>query len=114
MKLVSRYTLRQIGVPALLAAVVIGFFIVGGTVRNQMGELIELIPADQVRVLDVSRISFYALPTLAGYIIPITFLMGIMFAFSRMAQHSEMTAMKAAGIPLVGTEPVTTAMLIAA
>ena len=100
MKLVSRYTLRQIGVPALLAAVVIGFFIVGGTVRNQMGELIELIPADQVRVLDVSRISFYALPTLAGYIIPITFLMGIMFAFSRMAQHSEMIAMKAAGIPL--------------
>ena len=100
MKLISRYTLRQIGVPALLAAGVIGFFIVGGTVRNQMGELIKLIPADQVRVFDVSRISFYALPTLAGYIIPITFLMGIMFAFSRMAQYSEIVAMKAAGIPL--------------
>jgi lipopolysaccharide export system permease protein len=99
-KLISRYTLRQIGVPALLAAGVIGFFIVGGTVRNQMAELIKLIPADQVRVLDVSRISFYALPTLAGYIIPITFLLGIMFAFSRMAQHSEIIAMKAAGIPL--------------
>ncbi len=100
MKLISRYTLRQIGVPALLAAGVIGFFIVGGTVRNQMDDLIQLIPADQVRVLDVSRISLYALPTLAGYIIPITFLMGIMFAFSRMAQHSEIIAMKAAGIPL--------------
>ncbi len=99
-KLISRYTLRQIGAPALLAAVVIGFFIVGGTVRNQMGELIKLIPADQVHMLDVSRISFYALPTLAGYIIPITFLMGIMFAFSRMAQFSEIIAMKAAGIPL--------------
>jgi lipopolysaccharide export system permease protein len=99
-KLISRYTLRQIGVPALLAAGVIGFFIVGGTVRNQMGDLIKMIPADQVRVFDVSRISFYALPTLAGYIIPITFLMGIMFAFSRMVQFSEIIAMKAAGIPL--------------
>ena len=100
MKLVSRYTLRQIGVPALLAAAVVAFMIVGSSVHRQMAELIERIPADQIGVLDVSRVFFYALPALAGYIIPVTFLMGIMFAFSQMAQHGEIIALKAAGIPL--------------
>ena len=33
--MIFRYTLRQIGAPALLAAVVFCLFIIGGTVRDQ-------------------------------------------------------------------------------
>ncbi|NLV44668.1 MAG: YjgP/YjgQ family permease [Candidatus Hydrogenedentes bacterium] len=100
MRLLTRYILGKIWPPALLAAVVISFVVVGGAVRTEMRDISERIPISQMALLDVIRIGFYALPTMVGYIFPITFLLGIMFVFSRLAQHSELTAMKAAGIPL--------------
>lgn len=100
MRLLTRYILGKIWPPALLAAVVISFVVVGGAVRTEMRDISERIPISQLAVVDVVRIGFYALPTMVGYIFPITFLLGIMFVFSRLAQHSELTAMKAAGIPL--------------
>ncbi|HDP35184.1 MAG TPA: YjgP/YjgQ family permease [Candidatus Hydrogenedentes bacterium] len=100
MRLIDRYILGKIWPPAALAALVICFVVVGGAVRSQMRELLERIPMTQIAVLDILRIAFYALPTLVGYIFPITFLMGIMFVFSRLAQQNELTAMKAAGVPL--------------
>ncbi len=100
MKLLDRYILGKIWPPALLAALVISFVVVGGAVRTQMRELIERMPISQIAVLDIARIAFYALPTLVGYIFPITFLLGIMIVFSRLAQRNEQIAMKAAGIPL--------------
>ena len=100
MRLLTRYILGKIWPPALLAAFVISFVVVGGAVRTEMRAISDRIPIGQMAVLDVVRIGLYALPTMVGYIFPITFLMGIMFVFSRLAQNSELTAMKAAGIPL--------------
>lgn len=84
----------------MLAAVVISFVVVGGAVRTEMEVLMERVPITQIGVLDIMRITFYALPALASYIFPITFLMGVMFVFSGLAQRNELTAMKAAGVPL--------------
>jgi lipopolysaccharide export LptBFGC system permease protein LptF len=42
----------------------------------------------------------YSLPAMTGFILPVTFLLGIMLTFGRMAQTSELTAAKAAGVPL--------------
>ncbi len=100
MGILSRYTLRLVAAPAVLAAAVIGFFVAVGAVRTQMRAVMELVPPGVIKMFDITRISFFALPTLTGYIIPVTFLLGIMMAFSRLAQNSELTAMKAAGIPL--------------
>ncbi|NLV42082.1 MAG: YjgP/YjgQ family permease [Candidatus Hydrogenedentes bacterium] len=100
MTVISRYNLRLIAVPALMSALVIVFFLTGGAVRTQMRAVMELIPADQIRMWDITRISAFTTPMLSGYVIPITFLLGIMMAFSRLARNSELTAMKAAGIPL--------------
>lgn len=100
MRLLTRYILGKIWPPALLAAFVISFVVVGGVVRTEMRTISERIPVSQMAVQDIARIGLYALPTMIGYIFPITFLLGIMFVFSRLAQHSELTAMKAAGIPL--------------
>ncbi|NLF56326.1 MAG: LptF/LptG family permease [Candidatus Hydrogenedens sp.] len=100
MTLLSRHTLRQIAAPALMAALVIAFFVTGSTVRTQMKTVMELVPVGQIRVADISKISLFTMPMLSGYVFPITFLMGIMLAFSRMARDSELIAMKAAGIPL--------------
>lgn len=100
MHLITKYILGRIGPPAILAAVVISFVVVGGAVRTEMRSITARIPIGQLAVTDIARIAVYALPAMAGYIFPVTFLMGIMFVFGRMAQHNELTAMKAAGIPL--------------
>lgn len=98
--ILTRYTLRQIWIPALMAAVIISFVVLLGSIGEQVQFLLEKLPIAQLTVFDISRISLYSLPSLAGFIIPVTFLLGIMLTFGRMAQTSELTAAKAAGIPL--------------
>ncbi|MCC6142959.1 MAG: LptF/LptG family permease [Candidatus Hydrogenedentes bacterium] len=96
MGLLNRYILRQIWTPAVLAFVVISFLAMIGGIR----EYLEVLPLDQITILDLSRISLFSLPSLVGYIIPITFLMGILAAFGKLSQNHEIVVMKAAGVPL--------------
>jgi lipopolysaccharide export system permease protein len=98
--LTTRYILRQIWVPELIASVVISFVLVAGAIQSEIKTLLKDVPIAQITIMDISWISFYSLPTLAGFLIPVTFLMAIMLTFGRMSQHNEITALKAAGIPL--------------
>lgn len=100
MTILTRYTLRQIWIPALMASVVISFVVLLGTIGEEIQRLLEELPVAQITLYDISRISVYSLPSLAGLIVPVTFLLGIMLTFGRMAQASELIAAKAAGIPL--------------
>ena len=100
MSLIDRYILRHIWAPTLLGALVVGFIMMAGAVREQIQILFEKFPIAQITVLDIGRISFYALPTLAGFIFPTTFLMGIMFAFGQLAQRRR-TGRRARGGRLV-------------
>jgi lipopolysaccharide export LptBFGC system permease protein LptF len=99
-KLSDRYILGKIWPPALLAAFIISFVVVGGSVRSEMRAVTDSVPISQMAVLDILRLGLYVLPTLWGYIFPITYLMGVMYVFSRLAQSNELTALKAAGISL--------------
>ncbi len=98
--ILTRYTLKQIWIPALMAAVTISFVVLLGTIGQELGNLMEKLPIAQITMVDISLISLYSLPSLAGFIFPVTFLFGIMLTFGRMAQASELIAAKAAGIPL--------------
>lgn len=98
--ILSKYILRGVIVPSVVSAAVVGFFIVGSTVRAQLKNVLELFPPEQIQLIDVTRVALFALPALAGYVVPVTFLFGVMMAFSRMARDSELIAIKAAGIPL--------------
>lgn len=100
MRRLDRYVLGQIWLPAVLAAVVILVVVAGGAIQQQVRELLKDFPIAQVTMWDISRLSVYSLPAITGYVIPITFLIGIMLTFGRMAEQSELIAMKAAGIPL--------------
>lgn len=100
MTIITRYILRQIWAPTLLAWATISFFTVAAGVQRQMTLLLDQIPLTSIGLADIGRISALILPTLFGFIFPITFLLGIMLSFGRMAQHSELIALKAAGIPL--------------
>lgn len=94
--ILTRYCLREIAVPAVLAVAVIGF--VG--VANELRERRDDLPLQFISGWDMARLIVYFSPTLIAYLVPIAFMMGILLAFGRMAQHNEITAMKAAGIPL--------------
>lgn len=100
MRRLDRYVLGQIWLPAVLASLVIAVVVVGGAIQQQVHELLKDFPIAQVTLWDISRLSVYSLPAITGYVVPITFLIGIMLTFARMAEQSELTAMKAAGIPL--------------
>jgi lipopolysaccharide export system permease protein len=100
LKLVTRQILRQIWVPAIAASAVISFVLIAGAIQTEIRDLLKDVPIAQFTIVDISWISFYSLPTLVGYLFPVTFLMAIMLTFGRMSQQNEITALKAAGIPL--------------
>ncbi len=88
--------LRQIIVPALLALVVLCF--VG--VANELRERSNSIAVIQIQAMDIARLALYFLPTLIAYIIPITFMMGVLMGFGQLAHRGEMIAIKAGGVSL--------------
>jgi lipopolysaccharide export LptBFGC system permease protein LptF len=92
----TRYCLLEIGVPAVLAMLVIGFL----GVANELRERRAVLPLDLINGWDMARLVLYFSPTLIVYLIPIAYMMGILLAFGKLAQNNEITAMKAAGIPL--------------
>lgn len=69
-------------------------------VANEFRERYKDLPIAYISVLDLARLVLYFLPAVAPIILVITYMMGILLAFVRFSQHNEITAMKAAGIPL--------------
>lgn len=96
MRLLTRHILREIAMPALLALAVVSFVAVASKVHEQTRDvsLAYATPADMARLV------LYLLPTLVSYVLAITYMMGVLMGFGRMAQDGEVVAMQAAGIPL--------------
>ncbi|GMV98984.1 MAG: hypothetical protein AMXMBFR84_01240 [Candidatus Hydrogenedentota bacterium] len=91
-----RYVVWEVMTPAVLAMVVLSLI---GPI-NEMRERTRELPLEFLELWDVVRLIAYFLPTIVSYVIPITYMLGILMAFGRLAQNNEITAMKAAGIPL--------------
>jgi lipopolysaccharide export LptBFGC system permease protein LptF len=94
----TRYCLLEITVPAILAMIVIGFVGVANELRERRGALNDYL--EYIGGWDMARLVLYYSPTLIAYLVPTAFMMGILLAFGRLSQNNEITAMKAAGIPL--------------
>jgi lipopolysaccharide export LptBFGC system permease protein LptF len=96
MRILSRYILREILAPSLLAFAIICFL----GVANELRERSDALPVGYLGAFDLVRLAWYFLPTLIYVILPVTWLMGILLAFGRLSGQNEVTAMRAAGIPL--------------
>ena len=94
----TRYCLGEIAVPAFLAMLIIGFVGVANELRERRVPLKESL--EYISGWEMARLVLYFSPTLIAYLVPVAFMMGILLAFGRLAQNNEITAMKAAGIPL--------------
>lgn len=96
MTIVSRYVLRLVIGPCLLATAVICFLASANAIRGRSEEL----SASVIAPTDIVRVALYSLPALISIIVAVTYMFGILMAFGRLSQDGELTAMKAAGIPL--------------
>jgi lipopolysaccharide export system permease protein len=96
LRLITRYVLREIAVPSVIVFVVITFIAIGMEIEERS----ELLDFELLTLTDILLLCLYFLPTLVAIVIPYTFMMGILIAFGSLAQHREITAMRAAGIPL--------------
>ncbi len=103
MKLLNRYIILQVLTPSLLALAVISFI----TVFNELRQRVDPAGAEivrtamlQVRPIDFAHLAILFLPTVIVYIIPITYMMGILLGFGRLAEQNEITGMRASGVPL--------------
>lgn len=96
MKRLDRYILAHVAYPCGLAFAVVTFLVVANELREQMRDL----PVALMGAWDVIRLCALFVPFMITLVIPITYLLGILFAFGKLADQGEIIAMKAAGIPL--------------
>ncbi|MCL4215564.1 MAG: LptF/LptG family permease [Candidatus Hydrogenedentes bacterium] len=96
MSLLNRYILRSIAVPAAMAFVVVTFLGAANELRERSAE----IQLGHFRLSDLGLLAMFFMPTLIPILIPAAYMMGILLVYGRMAQNNEITAMKAAGIPV--------------
>lgn len=96
MKILDRHVLREVAIPSLLAFAVVSFV----AVANELRERMEDLPVAFLNIVDLGRLVFFFLPALASYVLAITYMMGVLFAFGRLTQDGEIIAMRAAGVPL--------------
>ena len=96
LKLLDRYVTRQTLVPSLLALAVVSFAGMANELRERIGRL----PVEYLTAGDVAQLAALFLPTLVAYVVPVTFLFGIMLGFGRLSQQNELIAMTTAGVSL--------------
>lgn len=96
MKILTRYIAREIAAPAVVALMLVGFV----AAANEIREKSKFINLAYIALRDVAELIVLFLPTLVAYVVPLAYMMGILLAFGRLAQNNEITAMKAAGVPL--------------
>lgn len=94
MKLLRKYTLRELVAPFFGSLLVFTFiFIVGNLVK-----LADLIINRGVNVLDVLKVVAFLMPRLLSFTIPTSTITSILLVFGAMSQNNEIIAMKASGI----------------
>lgn len=84
----------------LLACAMISVVTIGGVIQEQIRALLDRVPLAPFQLSDLAQMILFALPTMSGYIVPVTFLLGLLLAFGQMAERGELIALKAAGVPL--------------
>ncbi len=94
MKLITRYTLREIFVPFLLALLVFTSLLI----VDKVFDLTKYFVEKGVNLWYMVEMLFYFSPAVFVLAVPISVLVGIVTGFGRLAADNEITAMKTAGV----------------
>lgn len=94
--ILSRYILKEVGVPfALSLAILTATALLSKAIR-----IIELMVTQGVGASFIMWFVASVVPSFLIYTLPISFLIGVLMAFTRLSSDSEITAMKASGLGL--------------
>jgi LPS export ABC transporter permease LptG/LPS export ABC transporter permease LptF len=98
MRLLTRYILREVSSHALLGGVLFTFVLF----MQHLSDILALAVRNSASLGDVCRIILYMLPNTLTVTIPMAILVGILLGLSRLAADSEITAMRASGMGVLG------------
>ncbi len=107
-------------VPRYITLEVLGPFFIGLVLLTfvlfmfQILKLTELIVSYGVRLGDVGLMMAYILPPFLVFTVPMSFLLGVLMAVSRLSSDSEITALKAGGLSLYSLLPPILALALIA
>ena len=94
MRILTRYTWKEVSSQALLGALIFTFVIF----MRDLGRLLELIVRNSAPLPSVGQIFLDTLPTTFTITLPMGVLVGILIGLSRLAADSEVTAIRASGM----------------
>lgn len=96
LRTIDRYVFRETAVPFLLSLTILTLT----ALLSKVVKLIELVLTHGAGARFVFWFILSVLPSFLVYTIPVSFLIGVLIAFTRLSSDSEITAMKASGISL--------------
>jgi len=96
-KILDRYIIREFIPPFLLGLLLFTFVLL----TNRIFKLTELIVNRGVSIFDVLRLISYIMPSFLMLTIPMAVLLGALVAFGRLSTDSEVTALRASGLPFM-------------
>jgi len=94
MRILTRYTLREVASHAVIGAAIFTFVLF----TRDLGRILELVVRASAPLPSVAQIFLYTVPLALTYTIPMSVLVGILIGLSRLAADSEITAMRASGM----------------
>ncbi len=96
MKTITRYILGETIPPTILGIFVLTLIVIG----QQLVKISDYLITGGVPVREMGKLIIYSLPAFLEISIPISLILGITIAFSRLSIDSEMIAMRASGVGL--------------
>lgn len=109
-RVINTYIFKEISVPFLLSIAIL-------TVTALLSKIIKLVELIVTHGIGPSFVFWFIvsiIPSFLIYTIPISYLIGVLVAFTRMSSDSEVTAMKASGLSLFNImKPVITLAVVA-
>src|SRR3972149_1902560 len=96
-----KYLLREIITPFALALALLTLMLFSGGLLR----LVEFLATRGVSLADVAALLLYRLPYVLVFTIPMALLLAVLVAYLRLANDSELVALRAAGLSLAQTLP---------
>lgn len=105
-----RYLAKELLVPFMLGTVIF----TGVLLMGRMLKIADMVVSKGISLSEVFRLIFYLMPNFAVITIPMSLLMAVLVAFSRLSADSEIIAVKASGISLYKLLPPVVAVALVA
>lgn len=94
MKMMSKLIIREIIPPMLISLVIFTFVFLMRTIAELAARLIEY----QYSLGEVFQLLIFSIPWILGYVIPMSFLLGVILGLNRLSSDSEIIALVSGGI----------------